>query len=52
MEHALNLDEERSPKLGPSVRMERHFYCTCGNFRAFGYDNAIMAAFRAHKKEN
>lgn len=50
--HELKLDETRSRKLGPGVREERHFFCTCGEFKTFGYDNHITAEFRAHKKES
>lgn len=50
MTHQLKLDETKSPQLGPKVRLERHFYCTCGQFKVYGYDNHVMATFRAHKK--
>lgn len=47
--HQLKLDATKSPTLGPKVRLERHFYCTCGK-KFYGYDNHVTAAFRAHKK--
>lgn len=50
VKHELKLDETRSRKLGPGVREKRHFFCTCGGFTVFGYDNRITAEFRAHKK--
>ena len=48
--HELKLDVERSRPLGPGVREQRHFYCACGAFKVYGFDNKIMPAFRAHKK--
>lgn len=50
VKHELKLNEELSRKLGPAVREERHFFCVCGNFKTFGFDNKVMAEFRAHKK--
>lgn len=49
--HELKLDTNRSRSLGPGVREERHFFCTCGAFTVYGFDNKVLGAFRAHKKE-
>lgn len=48
--HELKLDTTQSRPLGPGTREERHFFCTCGEFKVFGFDNKVMAAFRTHKK--